>query len=185
MKSKTMLTAFCSLLVSCAMLCSCSSQQASNSSEVSGTQQSNADTTSAETSQDLSDDNAGIITFSVNIAYPEEPDDNPGSYPQYIEYNDSKYVRTGLANCEFSEGEGDSYDVDNERLCFVTSLIGQEQITEYSQWYEFIALQEYVGKNKDDPTDKLYKINDVFLVTEIPLENGYMCYTLWKRWETE
>ena len=135
----------------------------------------------------------GLPVFKKQLPPPTpNPGKNPVDDVDYIEYNGTRYW---YAWTELSENKGD-IEANESELLYAASLVGQEQITEYSQWYDYVAGLEQIGFVKcyyypnDGDVDtcyegysKLYSADGKCLIEEFFPENGDKVYYIWGGWD--
>lgn len=119
--------------------------------------------------------------------FPEQPnpEKNPEMPGDYVEYNGKKFLYNFINFCESKDDES------NWNLIVAAACAEQDQITEYSQWYDYVSSLEPVGYLEtyyfpDDGSDKginvttkLYNSDDKCLIEEYSAENGDRVYWLW------
>ena len=161
---------------------------AGSESEKDGTAE--ADNASEETVEMID----GLPVFKKQLPPPTpNPGKNPVDDVDYIEYNGTRYW---YAWTELSENKGD-IEANESELLYAASLVGQEQITEYSQWYDYVAGLEQIGfvKSYYNPNangdisvhyegyGNLYYADSGCLIEEFFPENGDKVYWVW--WVSE
>ncbi len=135
----------------------------------------------------------GLPVFEIQSPpYIPDPDKNPGEPGEYLEYNGEQYWYNHI---NLSENKYND-EVNAISLFEAASCAGQKQITEYSQWYDYVAGLEQIGFVKcyyypnDGDVDtcyegysKLYSADGKCLIEEFFPENGDKVYYIWGGWD--